>query len=66
MEMVKIKSFEDWQTLPVTSWGIKQPGLKEQREDALKTGQNNFFVDCLFPLQEYKKNCDQLVLVFYN
>ncbi|XP_044264358.1 5-formyltetrahydrofolate cyclo-ligase [Tribolium madens] len=44
MEMVKINSYEDWQTLPVTSWGIKQPNLKEQREDALKTGGLDFIV----------------------
>nr|XP_008195843.1 PREDICTED: 5-formyltetrahydrofolate cyclo-ligase isoform X1 [Tribolium castaneum] len=44
MEMVKIHSYQDWETLPVTSWGIKQPGLKEQREDALKTGGLDFVV----------------------
>ncbi|XP_068894224.1 5-formyltetrahydrofolate cyclo-ligase isoform X1 [Tenebrio molitor] len=44
MEMVKLSSIEDWETLPVTSWGIKQPKLKDDREDALKTGGLDFIV----------------------
>jgi 5-formyltetrahydrofolate cyclo-ligase len=42
MEMVKLSSIEDWETLPVTSWGIKQPKLKDDREDALKTGKYGY------------------------
>ncbi|KAK9892175.1 hypothetical protein WA026_018377 [Henosepilachna vigintioctopunctata] len=38
MEMVKLHSMEDWENLPMTSWKIKQPSLKEQRENALDTG----------------------------
>ncbi|CAG9762171.1 unnamed protein product [Ceutorhynchus assimilis] len=38
MQMVKLQSMDDWQNLPVTKWNIKQPLLKEQREDALETG----------------------------
>ncbi|KAL3288285.1 hypothetical protein HHI36_002733 [Cryptolaemus montrouzieri] len=38
MEMVKLYSMEDWENLPLTSWKIKQPKLKEQRENALDTG----------------------------
>lgn len=44
MEMVKLNSLEDWETLPVTSWGIKQPKLKEAREDALTSGGLDFLV----------------------
>ena len=38
MQMVKLSSMNDWETLPVTSWGIKQPRLKDERDDALETG----------------------------
>ncbi|XP_076268064.1 5-formyltetrahydrofolate cyclo-ligase-like [Rhynchophorus ferrugineus] len=38
MQMVKLKSMEDWETLPLTKWNIKQPLLKDQREDAIETG----------------------------
>ncbi|KAB0804161.1 hypothetical protein PPYR_01131 [Photinus pyralis] len=38
MEMVKLHSMEDWETLPLTKWNIKQPRLAEQRENALDTG----------------------------
>ncbi|RZC42185.1 5-FTHF cyc-lig domain containing protein [Asbolus verrucosus] len=44
MEMVKLNSMEDWETLPVTSWGIKQPRLKDQRDNALDTGGLDFIV----------------------
>lgn len=38
MEMVKLESMEDYEKLPLTKWNIKQPGLKEKRENALETG----------------------------
>jgi len=44
MEMVKLNSIEDWKTLPLTSWGIKQPSFKDARENALKTGGLDFIV----------------------
>ncbi|XP_019874396.1 5-formyltetrahydrofolate cyclo-ligase isoform X2 [Aethina tumida] len=44
MQMVKLKSMEDWETLPVTKWNIKQPSLKDNREDALQTGGLDFIV----------------------
>ncbi|XP_063918527.1 5-formyltetrahydrofolate cyclo-ligase isoform X2 [Zophobas morio] len=44
MQMVKLSSMNDWETLPVTSWGIKQPRLKDERDDALETGGLDFIV----------------------
>ncbi|XP_050293751.1 5-formyltetrahydrofolate cyclo-ligase-like [Anthonomus grandis grandis] len=38
MQMVKLRSMEDWETLPLTKWNIKQPLLKDVREDAIETG----------------------------
>lgn len=38
MEMVKLKSMEDYETLPLTKWNIKQPSTIEHRENALETG----------------------------
>lgn len=38
MEMVKLKSIEDYETLPLTKWNIKQPSITEYREEASKTG----------------------------
>lgn len=38
MDMVKLKSLEDYETLPLTKWNIKQPSLIECHENALETG----------------------------
>lgn len=38
MEMLKLHSMEDYQSLPVTKWNIKQPAADEQREEALSSG----------------------------
>ncbi|XP_043794431.1 5-formyltetrahydrofolate cyclo-ligase [Apis laboriosa] len=38
MEMVKLFSMEDYETLPLTKWNIKQPNYNENRENALETG----------------------------
>ncbi|XP_024878618.1 5-formyltetrahydrofolate cyclo-ligase [Temnothorax curvispinosus] len=38
MEMVKLRSMEDYETLPLTQWNIKQPSTTESRENALETG----------------------------
>lgn len=39
MEMVKLRSMEDYEALPLTKWNIKQPSTIEQRENALETGE---------------------------
>ncbi|XP_011869083.1 PREDICTED: 5-formyltetrahydrofolate cyclo-ligase [Vollenhovia emeryi] len=36
MEMVKLRSMEDYETLPLTKWNIKQPSTAECRENALE------------------------------
>jgi len=38
MQMVRLNSMEDWETLPMTKWMIKQPALKDVREDAIESG----------------------------
>uniref|UniRef100_A0A194AN03 5-formyltetrahydrofolate cyclo-ligase n=1 Tax=Pinctada fucata TaxID=50426 RepID=A0A194AN03_PINFU len=38
MKMVRIKSWEDFQSLPETKWKIKQPADSDIRENALDTG----------------------------
>lgn len=37
MEMVRIYSIEDYNTLPVTKWNIKQPSLNDNRENPMLT-----------------------------
>lgn len=40
MDMLRLTSLEDMNTLPLTSWNIRQPGDDDnQREEALNTGQ---------------------------
>lgn len=41
--MVRLLSMEDWTNLPLTKWNIKQPLLKEEREDAVETGVGCFY-----------------------
>lgn len=39
MDMLRLTSLEDMNTLPLTSWNIRQPGDEDnQREEALNTG----------------------------
>ena len=38
MEMVRLRDLEDYERLPRTKWHIKQPGLGEEREEALEAG----------------------------
>ena len=38
MQMLRIQNLEDYNTLPLTKWNIKQPNADEGREDALETG----------------------------
>ena len=35
MEMVLLKDLQDYETLPMTKWNIKQPGDQEIRQEAL-------------------------------
>lgn len=36
--MVELHSMDDWATLPVTKWNIKQPAFEDNRANALDTG----------------------------
>ena len=38
MEMVKLHNLEDYWSLPMTKWNIKQPSADEGRENPLNTG----------------------------
>ncbi|KAJ8304557.1 hypothetical protein KUTeg_018140 [Tegillarca granosa] len=38
MKMVKLHSWQDYESLPLTKWKIKQPSDDDSREDALDTG----------------------------
>lgn len=37
--MVELHSMEDWASLPVTKWNIKQPSFKDERKNALEEGE---------------------------
>lgn len=57
MEMVKLKSMEDYKTLPLTKWNIKQPSTTEHRENALETGKLCIYHTlCLCICNEYIKS----------
>lgn len=38
MEMVRLHSMDDYESLPLTKWHIKQPACNEGRENALDKG----------------------------
>ncbi|KAJ8029223.1 5-formyltetrahydrofolate cyclo-ligase [Holothuria leucospilota] len=38
MEMLRLHSMEDYESLPVTKWNIKQPAEGDAREEALSSG----------------------------
>lgn len=38
MEMVRLRDLNDYETLPLTKWNIKQPNVKDGRESALTNG----------------------------
>ena len=50
MDMLRLTSLEDMNSLPLTSWNIRQPGDDDnQREEALNTGPLTFlglFTSC--------------------
>lgn len=42
MEMVKLNNWEDYESLPLTKWNIKQPKVSDNRENAMETGKQLF------------------------
>ncbi|KAK7072715.1 hypothetical protein SK128_023044 [Halocaridina rubra] len=38
MEMVRLRSWEEYEALPITKWQIKQPSLNQECEEALASG----------------------------
>lgn len=46
MEMVKLESVKDWETLSLNKDHIKQPLFSQKRENALETGIDGYYVCC--------------------
>ncbi|XP_055840116.1 5-formyltetrahydrofolate cyclo-ligase [Episyrphus balteatus] len=44
MEMVKLDSMLDYESLPLTKWNIKQPNISDGRENALTCGGIDLFI----------------------
>ncbi|KAF7285947.1 hypothetical protein GWI33_008919 [Rhynchophorus ferrugineus] len=44
MQMVKLNSMMDWETLPLVKLNIKQPHLSEKREDAFENGRLDLII----------------------
>lgn len=44
MEMVQLYSIDDYDTLPLTKWNIKQPDIDEKRPNAMETGTFSFLI----------------------
>ena len=38
MDMVRLYSWDEYNSLPETRWKIKQPPIEEEREEALSSG----------------------------
>lgn len=38
MKMVRLRGMDEYESLPLTKWNIKQPDFKEAREDAMTNG----------------------------
>ena len=38
MQMVRINSLADYESLPINRWGIPEPTWEEKREEALESG----------------------------
>ncbi|CAD1468287.1 unnamed protein product, partial [Heterotrigona itama] len=71
MEMIKVLSMQDYETLPLTKWNIKQPNVNELRENALETGKRlghgmgyyDKFLDLCIKTQQKKPH---LIAVAFN
>jgi len=38
MKMVRLRGMDEYESLPLTKWNIKQPDFKDAREDAMTNG----------------------------
>lgn len=57
MEMVKLESMSDYESLPLTKWHIKQPNITDGRQNALTSGGIDLF---LVPGVAFSKNGGRL------
>lgn len=50
MVMLKINDINDYESLPLTKWNIKQPNMDENRENATETGNTQSTHRSHFPI----------------
>ena len=51
--MVKLYDFNDYESLPMTKWKIKQPNVDDERENAMENGKCHIVIICIHYFSMY-------------